>query len=728
MKNVELTDKVNQIITDLVYPKYELQKAYNYYNGKMDAEQYRYLEENYGIGSPTSIEFIPLIKKHIDALVGEYLGVPIIPKISCKDADTISNIEREKQLSIANELAKNLANHLQNSLLQAISGKDITDVLVKDELDKLKEDLDQSFISQYEIAAQNVLEYIMQSRATDIVTKLRQIFLDILISGYCYFRTVRSTNNDNVNVEVLSPLNTFTDRNPNSPYIKDSTKSVVRKWYTKQQILNLYGKDLNKQDLKDLQDAFDNSVFDAGTYYVRNFSNSNGTPKTEGLRAGEELVPGYPTGTYTRGRELLIPVYEVEWLETDSKFVMQRYSSVRIGENIHILKGKDNEVIRSRSNPDQCTLTINGVVFINRGAEPYSLVLACASLQDKYNILHFYRDNLIASSGTTGDWIDISLIPKNLGVEWPDRVKKWLAYKKGGIGLIDTSQEGRLVTGQAPMNTIFNGFDDTVKVQAVQAIQLAIDSIEQSTSSITGVFRERLNGIQAKDAVTNIQVGQNNSFIITKQFYQQMDLVAAELLLDLLNVAKIVFKNGLSGVLILGDKYSKVFTALPEYFTLSDFDVHVVTSTDIIREQEQIKQLLPELIKAGVDPTILVEAFTARSLTELKRKVQEAIKKQKAEANQLSQLQQAYEQAQQQVQQLSKQLQQAQNKVESLNQDKIKLEQEKLNLSNKVEWYKAETDRTYKTKMAEIQDDRTKAELAQLYDGNPYNDQIKQIK
>lgn len=30
--------------------------------------------------------------------------------------------------------------------------------------------------------------------------------------------------------------------------------------------------------------------------------------------------------------------------------------------------------------------------------------------------------------------------------------------------------------------------------------------------------------------------------------------------------------------------------------------------------------------------------------------------------------------------------------------------------------------------MAEIQDDRTKAELAQLYDGNPYNDQIKQIK
>ena len=88
---------------------------------------------------------------------------------------------------------------------------------------------------------------------------------------------------------------------------------------------------------------------------------------------------------------------------------------------------------------------------------------------------------------------------------------KWLAYKKAGIGLIDTSQEGQVGTGQAPLNTMFNGFDDTIKVQAVQAIQLVIDSLEQTASSITGVFRERLNGIQQRDAVTNVQVGINNS-------------------------------------------------------------------------------------------------------------------------------------------------------------------------------------------------------------------------
>jgi hypothetical protein len=67
------------------------------------------------------------------------------------------------------------------------------------------------------------------------------------------------------------------------------------------------------------------------------------------------------------------------------------------------------------------------------------------------------------------------------------------------------------------------------------------------------VFRERLNGIEQRDAVTNVKQSANNSFIITKQYYQQMDLVTVEMMLDCLNIGKIVFKKGLKGTLILGD-------------------------------------------------------------------------------------------------------------------------------------------------------------------------------
>jgi hypothetical protein len=115
-------------------------------------------------------------------------------------------------------------------------------------------------------------------------------------------------------------------------------------------------------------------------------------------------------------------------------------------------------------------LNINGTYFLNRNNEPYSMVKACMVLQDKYDLAHFYRDNLVASSGTKGDFLDVSMLPKFLGDKMPERVKKWLAYKKQGTAFLDTSQEGRLGAGQAPINTIFNGYDDTVRAEAVQAI------------------------------------------------------------------------------------------------------------------------------------------------------------------------------------------------------------------------------------------------------------------
>ena len=140
---------------------------------------------------------------------------------------------------------------------------------------------------------------------------------------------------------------------------------------------------------------------------------------------------------------------------------------------------------------------------------------------------------------------------------------KYIGYKKNGLALLDSSQEGRMQTGEAPMNTIFNGYDDTVKGQAVQAIELAIQSTENECSSITGVFKERLNGIQQRDAVTNVQTSVNNSYTVTKQYSQQMDCIMEEMLLDSLNVAKRVYSNGKTGTIVLGDFRNKLFTSLP---------------------------------------------------------------------------------------------------------------------------------------------------------------------
>jgi len=153
-KEKEIIDNIDRAINELVYEKTQIIKAYHYYHGKRDPEQFRHLEENYGIGTPTSVEFIPLTRKHIDALIGEYLSTPVLPRISCKDNETLSNIFREKQLSINNAIAAELNTHLKNTIF----GKQETDKEIESRLNSMQESIERNFISDYEIAGQNIID------------------------------------------------------------------------------------------------------------------------------------------------------------------------------------------------------------------------------------------------------------------------------------------------------------------------------------------------------------------------------------------------------------------------------------------------------------------------------------------------------------------------------------------------------------------------------------------
>ena len=80
--------------------------------------------------------------------------------------------------------------------------------------------------------------------------------------------------------------------------------------------------------------------------------------------------------------------------------------------------------MRSSDYPSKCTLSVNGTFFLDKNGQPFSLILATSDLQDKYDMLLFYRDNLIASSGTVGEWLDLANVPEALGVEMPERIQK----------------------------------------------------------------------------------------------------------------------------------------------------------------------------------------------------------------------------------------------------------------------------------------------------------------
>jgi membrane-associated HD superfamily phosphohydrolase len=281
-KTEELIKKIDSTITDLVYEKSSIIKAYNYYHGKRDADQFRHLEENYGIGTPTSVEFVPLVRKHIDVLVGEYISTPITPKISCKDSSTLENILKEKEKTITNDIVIELRKYLQ-SVLSGTPDKDF-----HKSLESKISFLNKEYLSDYEIAGQNIIDYLMQARNIDFHNKRKLLLIDLLVAGICYFRIAPTPSKTNISFRVLNPINTFIDRDYESPYLKDSSRAVIREFLTKQQILARYGEYINKEDLEELESLEEFSYDEAGTVYLRAIDSVSNN-MSDGILGGFEV-------------------------------------------------------------------------------------------------------------------------------------------------------------------------------------------------------------------------------------------------------------------------------------------------------------------------------------------------------------------------------------------------------------------------------------------------------
>ena len=152
----------------------------------------------------------------------------------------------------------------------------------------------------------------MQSRAVDFANQRKILLTDLLVTGTGYYKTYCTPEKTNVTLEVLNPINTFIDRNPDSPYLKDSARAVVRKYMTKDQILAKYGDVLTSDDLEELESIQDYSVDGSTTTYLRSYDAVTGNTISDGILGGFEVTPLLPYERNMSKYLRVFPVYEVE--------------------------------------------------------------------------------------------------------------------------------------------------------------------------------------------------------------------------------------------------------------------------------------------------------------------------------------------------------------------------------------------------------------------------------
>ena len=80
-------------------------------------------------------------------------------------------------------------------------------------------------------------------------------------------------------------------------------------------------------------------------------------------------------------------------------------------------------------------------------------------------------------------------------------------------------------------------------------------------------------------------------------------------------------------------------------------------------------------------------------------------------------------QYEQQLNQLSSQLQSLQKQLQTNNQQKLQIEQQRVDIENKI----ANDKKEYNEKLIGVKEKQLTAEIMQIRDGNPYNDQIRDV-
>jgi hypothetical protein len=692
-----LSHTVDFYIAAMVREKDHIKTARNLYDGVRNKDEFRYLEETFGIETPLAVKMTPLIKTRIDVLVGMFLDEEYNYHVSISDTTTVAHVEEEKKKEFTKRMMQKLDEFTNETINLIRNNKTVDATKTENNFVKtLKESLNEEFISSFEIAIQSLLKFFEQDPTINIKQKAKQFLIDYLVTGEAYYRTYLDYEGGDPKLEICKPENVFFSKNTAHQFLAEGgdphVMAVVHRTYMKRnEILNrwghvmtdeqktaLYGmarstavnriRDPRQLDhMYNLQDAvYDqhtNSTWDTLPVYHVEWLANNEVKIDKEEQAKLEVVNHISKKEYWK--DSLVPdsylgVGAGNGEPRDVVYRLDKYEGIRIGWDIYLNMGKSKHTPRSISSPYKTTLSYNGTVYNDRNSKPYSLALSLKNIQDSYDIITFFRDNLIANSGVDGSRINLAAIPKVLGQDFMERMLKFIAFRKQGLELYDPTEEG------ASLFQHYGEFRGSLDGNVVQSLNLVLESLEKQADMVTGVNRYMYQAAEQRDAVSNVKTGIKQTSLIIKDMFESVFASRKNMLIDLINLAKISYKEGKRGSYILGHR-TVLFNIIPENFRFTDYNIHVVNSSKDILRLDKISALAPQLVgKGSMDDEILVKLLLTESTTEAIKLVDKNLAKKKEENDAIKQLQQQLQQMQDQTKQLQDQLQKTTQEKEAL--------------------------------------------------------------
>jgi len=702
LSNDWLKEAIDYTIIQCINPWYNEQISnYKIISGKRDMEKFEYITKTYGIEFPATLTHIPLIRHLLDVLIGEERTTNIPFKVSHRSNDGVMQRQRRQMQQILDESVE-LAR--KSSILHPGKSQQELELHITNEIKGLIDKSGTSFKDIQEIISQRVMTHLIES--CHLRKKTNMLFRDFLINGVSYYRAKILNLGEDPEVTILNPVNFACVASENIDFVRDAERARYTEYMTPLDIINHYGMYMEKEDLCTFNEnnglgyTNDNRLEIAEQRSSQNIQDLAGTSTGNHLYEvnhcewkSNQKVPFY-------GNQILNEEQEFDLIKKNKgdkisyRYRIDRYEGIRIGGDIYVKKGLSQNVLRRLDRQWYAPLSFNGIHYNKRNSKPYSVVNMTSDLQDKYDILFYHYENIVATSGTKGTRVVLENIPKEFGDDLFERMAKYMYYKKHGLEVISLSQDG--VKDFAHYGDFNNSLDGSI-----QYILKAMEYLEAVAEKITGVPRQRFGQLSQYDLVGNTEVAMQQSALTTKPLYAAHFDLVKELMYDVINLARISWKEGKKGVAVLGSGMKEVFTIDTEW---KNQDIDIILG-DIQAEAKRIelfKQMTMEFVKAqAVEFDVVLESLSYDTVTEIKEHVKKALTDKKE-----SQL----EQMQQQLVEYQKQLEQITKQYETLEKQHAQAGHQEKQVDLQLKQTEIENEKEFNDKKLEIENEKIKLE------------------
>lgn len=694
--------------------KKEVLEAYQIRNGQMPMDEYDYLKGADGVEMPSQVRHIPVLKSMFDVLQGDEALQPIPWRITCNDSESIESMLKERHAEFMKELDRMIGSAVADMVSQVNKErKDLAPIQSRanrTDLRKKQEDYKQ-YQTYLEIYSQKVLDN--EILANDIKLRMNIMFNDLITSGMEFYQSKVVQENTPPMFREINPKGFYYVKSHNIHFIRDCPRAVYVEDISAVEVFSRWGHKFDKEDKEEFFNTYGKGL---SADEVRLIASENGTVEQPFTDNAVKLLG-----------DDLIKVYWVEWKENTkidsevdeeiivrnkkrkikdrmTKYRLDRYEGVRIGEKIYVDAGKSKYVIRSSRKPWDVPLTFNGMCYNDRNGKPFSVVMATKELAMKIDIMHYFLENLVAVSGTKALPVSFPDIPTWLDDDPIQRVRKWLGHIKNGAILLDYSQDG---AGKFQNYTTY----DLSLSSSIGTIEKIINLLEETASKITGVPRQRLGQMLQKDGKGVTENAIEQSTVVTQPMLMLHNTVSRMALSDHLNHCRMSYKKGYPGMFGLGKYGKKVFSKAHEQFTLADFDVHIADSSETIKAIEEVKALSRELaIAKNMDSSFLFDLIGNKSLTHVKHLAKQAFESGKE--SELESLTEQLNEANNQLQQYYAELERLKQTDTGLKSKEVELKEMELQDKSKLEWARRNDDKAFN--LEKIDNDRKRIQLEHL--------------